>query len=678
MAIVHIATKAISRKAGQSAVACAAYRAGVVLNDEKYNKTHVYSKKSGVMSADIILPSRLQAKCLNVSREEIWNKAERVEGRSDSRVAREWLINLPHELDEAKRKALAHDFAQVLADKYNIIADCAIHSPSKKEVARGADPRNFHAHILVTTREAKLDADGSLFFDSKFKIPFEWSNKKRADHNLQSSIQEIKDIRQLWVDMANKALVGLYITPLDARSFKDQGVDRLPTIKMGVDATHMERKGIKTDKGNENRAIHVINQRKEFTKQNKQRVAADEQYIVKYIEWASERIEETAHRHQQIIECLNDSQQRIENSQRRIASAARRSQFNQSVAEANLSNAEWADKRAERLIKITGTSQQRIERDQQQAIVINKIIAESANRTPAPSPFDDHARRARATRLAEQKRRFDSAATEGDRGTRYRDRRVEDAYQRAELNKQLLASLFVFRHNDTNRLKANWMQDPNDYPNKFDYRQIDLLDLFSKDRQLDRQEDEDIRSYHQRITQLMTVDFRRANQDIVDLLRDPEAERAQYNAIRQDFEDFIQELDKQRKDHKDQIHLPIERLNTITDMVKVVATAVNYLQKLDDYINNEMTVEISKTFARKHRGRIIDSTVEAYRIACFGIPNFQDADIHRTHSETLQAALNDFTKGYGNELSNEQQVTLNRSYEDMSERQPRYTYTPRR
>ena len=113
-------------------------------------------------------------------------------------------------------------------------------------------------------------------------------------------------------------------------------------------------------------------------------------------------------------------------------------------------------------------------------------------------------------------------------------------------------------------------------------------------------------------------------------------------------------------------------------MVKVVATAVNYLQKLDDYINKATTAEINKVLAQEHRHKKIDSTVEAYRIACFGIPNFQDADIHRTHSETLQAALNDFTRRYSKELSKEQQGTLNRSYEDMNERQPQHIYKPRR
>lgn len=100
MTIVHFDTKAISRKAGQSAVACAAYRAGDVLDDVRYGKTHDYSKKRGVMSSDIVLPFALKALGVSVDRETLWNLAEAAENRSDSRVAREWLNNLPYELSE--------------------------------------------------------------------------------------------------------------------------------------------------------------------------------------------------------------------------------------------------------------------------------------------------------------------------------------------------------------------------------------------------------------------------------------------------------------------------------------------------------------------------------------------------------------------------------------------------
>ena len=118
MAIFMASTKSVSRAKGQSAIAAAAYRAGDKLLDEdkEHGKTHDYQKRSGVLSADIILPTALADS--EIGRAELWNMAERNETRKNSRVAREWLIALPHELSEQDRKNLAHDFAKTLADRY--------------------------------------------------------------------------------------------------------------------------------------------------------------------------------------------------------------------------------------------------------------------------------------------------------------------------------------------------------------------------------------------------------------------------------------------------------------------------------------------------------------------------------------------------------------------------------
>ena len=51
--------------------------------------------------------------------------------RKDARTAREWVIALPDELDADQRKDLAKDFARSLVDRYDVIADLAIHEPSK-------------------------------------------------------------------------------------------------------------------------------------------------------------------------------------------------------------------------------------------------------------------------------------------------------------------------------------------------------------------------------------------------------------------------------------------------------------------------------------------------------------------------------------------------------------------
>lgn len=667
MAIVHISTKAISRKAGQSAVASAAYRAGVILKDERYDKSHDYSKKSGVMSADIILPSKLKAKGLTVSREELWNKAEKVEGRSDSRVAREWLVNLPHELDEAKRKALAHEFTQALADKYNIIADCAIHSPSKKEVARGADPRNYHAHILVTTREAQLGADGTLFFDKQLKIPFEWSNKKRDANGLQSSIQEIKDIRQSWVDMANKALVGLGLAKLDARSFKDQGLDRLPTIKMGVDATNMERKGINTEQGNKNRAIHVVNQRKEFTKQSKQRVAADEQHTVEYTEWAAERIEWATNRHRQIDKRIDDSQQRIETRERDIEWAVREDKAINKVIEristiigSNSENAERAIKSSERLLKVAGTREpdvktreERIAEFEQQSKDVNKLITDRANAiTTAPNPFNDNARRARATKITEQEGRV-------NRNTAAEDRGVKNAFERAKLVRLSYVKKWLNRHKDSNRLRAGFRESSEDYPDKLDYRQNDLLDAFAEKLGLNKTDDEGYQDYMKRIIDRFDSKLVTENKAIINLLRDPKVERDQYDAIKIHYDTFIKNLDEEREVIDSKTRSDLGNVGGISKMIAGSISAPSYIQSLNSYINDEANEELNIALAIKHRTDTINRTCQQFKHSFIGLRDLHQVNQHRTHSEALQGSLNTFMSSYGKELSDDQQKAIN-------------------
>jgi len=666
MAIVHIATKAISRKAGQSAVASAAYRAGVILKDERYEKSHDYSKKSGVMSADIILPTALKAKGLMVSREELWNKAEHVEGRTDSRVAREWLINLPHELDEAKRKALAHEFTQALADKYNIIADCAIHSPSKREVARGADPRNYHAHILVTTREAKLGADGELFFDKELKIPFEWSNKKRDANGLQSSIKEIKDIRQLWVDMANKALAGLDLAALDARSFKDQGLDRLPTVKMGVDATNMERKGINTEQGNKNRAIHVVNQRKEFTKQSKQR-AADERHTVEYTEWATERVEWATNRNRQIVIRIDDSQQRIERRKRDIEWAVREDESingfidaSSKITKRNANNAGWAIERTKQVLKIAKpkepdvkTREERVAEFEQQATAVNQLIANRADAiATAPSPFDDKARRARATRLTEQQGRFDRKSAAEDRG-------VENAFERARLVRLRYVPKWLDRHKENNRLRPGFRESSDDYPDKLDYRQSDLLDAFAEKFGLNKENDEYPRDYMKRMIDRFDSKLVTENKTIINLLRDPKAERDQYDAIKIHYDTFIKNLDEKREVIDSKTRSDLGNAGGISRMIAKSISAPSYIKSLGSYISDEANEELNRALAIKHRTDTINDTCQQFKHSLIGLRDLHQADQYRTHSEALQGSLNTFMSSYGKELSNDQQKAIN-------------------
>ena len=231
MAIYHMSVKPVQRSKGRSSTAAAAYRAACVIEDKRTGLTHDYTKKEGVKHTEIITPLGVNIP----TRSELWNAAEAAEKRKDGCTAREYEVNLPHELNEQQRTELAQDFCRQLAKNHGIAVDLCIHKPTDKEVKAGADPRNHHAHILTTTR--KITNDGLTD-----KADIEKSGRKRKD--------DLKATRQLWSDTANKHLqkAGLE-NRIDSRSLKDQGSSLQPTIKMGKTATQMERDPIYTPKG---------------------------------------------------------------------------------------------------------------------------------------------------------------------------------------------------------------------------------------------------------------------------------------------------------------------------------------------------------------------------------------------------------------------------------------------
>ena len=66
--------------------------------------------------------------------------------------------------------------------------------------------------------------------------------------------------RAAWAAYANRALEAAGRPErIDHRSYERQGIDKIPSIHLGVAASQMERKGIATEKGNINRQIAADN-----------------------------------------------------------------------------------------------------------------------------------------------------------------------------------------------------------------------------------------------------------------------------------------------------------------------------------------------------------------------------------------------------------------------------------
>lgn len=251
MAMFHLSTKPVKRSAGRSATASAAYRAGCEIEDKRTGLKHDYSKKQGIVKTDCFIVSDGQK--VNIDRSELWNLAEKSENRKDSRTAREVIINLPHELNEEQRQSLVEDFTKDVSKKYKVAIDYAIHLPDKH-----GDQRNHHAHILMTTRTATLE-NNTLSLGGKTNI--ELSNTKLAKLDLPKTQEQIVNLRRHWATTTNKHLANAGIDKsIDHRSYEEQKVSTIPTIKLGWEASALERKGIKTDKGDINRAIKFDNE----------------------------------------------------------------------------------------------------------------------------------------------------------------------------------------------------------------------------------------------------------------------------------------------------------------------------------------------------------------------------------------------------------------------------------
>lgn len=252
MAIYHFSAKMISRSAGRSAVAAAAYRTAERIEDRRQGLEHDYSNRTGVLHTEILVPEGTPDSLRD--RSTLWNAVEAVERRKDAQLAREVTVALPHELNDAQRGALVRSFVQSAFVDRGMIADVALHAPGKE-----GDERNHHAHIMLTTRS--IGEDG---FEGKDRS---WNSKEL-----------LKDWRANWADHANSYLREIEVArEIDHRSLEAQRdekldlkeqahergddkaayeleieaveLDRDPLPDIGWKAWGMERRGIQTTAG---------------------------------------------------------------------------------------------------------------------------------------------------------------------------------------------------------------------------------------------------------------------------------------------------------------------------------------------------------------------------------------------------------------------------------------------
>ena len=258
----HFSVNIISRGKGKSAVASAAYISGEKIKNEWDGVTHDYTRKQGVISKEIFLPDHAPKEYKD--RKTLWNSVELFEKNSNAQLARNFIISLPKELSIEENKKMIEEYIQTNFVKEGMIVDLAIHDESRE------GNQNIHAHIMTIVRS--INEDGTWGQKSKKEYILDEKGEKILNKNGKPKTRKVElttwndkvnveKWRENFSDLCNKYLERAGAEKrVDHRSFKRQGIKQIPTIHLGASASAMERKGIRTEKGDINREIKKQNE----------------------------------------------------------------------------------------------------------------------------------------------------------------------------------------------------------------------------------------------------------------------------------------------------------------------------------------------------------------------------------------------------------------------------------
>ena len=264
---------------------------------------HDYTRKQGLVWQQVFLPDMAPAEWTD--RETLWNAVEEAEKTKDSRLAREFVVALPVELDRNRWIDLLTEFIQANFVADGMCADVCIHD---------TDGHNPHAHIMLTVRPLTKDGkwqhktekeylcvrDGEErgFTASEFKTAQTEGWEKQYQYKVdrekvymppsQAEAQGYERIskypkstkygrqnpisarwnskeqlvlwRETWAETVNSYLEQSGRDErIDHRSHANRGLDEQPSIHEGVTARALEQKGIVSDRCELNRQITADN-----------------------------------------------------------------------------------------------------------------------------------------------------------------------------------------------------------------------------------------------------------------------------------------------------------------------------------------------------------------------------------------------------------------------------------
>ena len=282
----------VKRSKGQSAVEKASYISRSILVSEYDGQTYRPKYHEDLVHSEISLPQNAPKEYAD--RATLWNAVELSEKGQKSQLARMLKASLPNEWSYELAEEVVRDYVQRNFVDKGMCADWAIHDSENDK-----GQRNLHIHVLLTMRPltengewgAKtkkiyvLDENGERIplIDKKTgQQKVDKRNRKQWKcQTVESTDWNSRENAMMWrrdladtINATNEQL-GIAVH-WEHRSFKEQGIDKEPTIHIGAVANALERKGIQTERGNINREIIrgnvLLEQAKEMLELAKQEV----------------------------------------------------------------------------------------------------------------------------------------------------------------------------------------------------------------------------------------------------------------------------------------------------------------------------------------------------------------------------------------------------------------------
>lgn len=208
MAIFHLsAHERVSRSAGQSSVASAAYVMRAQFTDERTGQLYDFRHLDAPQWIGMFSPKDAPDWTRDAANaERFWNALELFEKRKDAQIALPLDIALPFEMTLQQNIWLAQDYIREHFTRQGYVVLAAIHPPDH-------DERNIHLHLLVSLR--KIDAHGFA------------RTKTEQQDNYRNRDAYIENLRAKWEHLANRHLERHGIDArIDRRTLQEQGIER--------------------------------------------------------------------------------------------------------------------------------------------------------------------------------------------------------------------------------------------------------------------------------------------------------------------------------------------------------------------------------------------------------------------------------------------------------------------